>query len=136
MALADWQRVSTLSAFRRHFPPFVGCAVGRSAEMTALFSSPGTLPDQRGSVAARRRGSVAARLRGATKGFGTMVALDNLDLEIRRGEFLALLGPNGAGKTTAINLIAASLAWLAGYGLLFIAIAAWAYRRVEGRTFG
>lgn len=32
--------------------------------------------------------------------------------------------------------IAASLAWLAGYGLLFIAIAAWAYRREEGRMFG
>jgi ABC-2 type transport system ATP-binding protein len=48
---------------------------------------------------------VVARLRGATKRFGTVVALDSLDLEIRRGEFLALLGPNGAGKTTAINLL-------------------------------
>ena len=32
-------------------------------------------------------------------------ALENVDLEIRRGEIFALLGPNGAGKTTLINII-------------------------------
>jgi ATPase subunit of ABC transporter with duplicated ATPase domains len=76
-----------------------------------------------------------------------VVALDSLDLENRRGKFLALLGPNGVDKTTAIDLllglrvpsaprpIAASLAWLAGYGLLFFAVAAWAFRREEGRAF-
>jgi len=46
-----------------------------------------------------------AELNGATKRFGTVVALDGLDLEVRQGELLALLGPNGAGKTTAISLM-------------------------------
>jgi ABC-2 type transport system ATP-binding protein len=46
-----------------------------------------------------------AELSGATKRFGGVVALDGLDLWVRRGELLALLGPNGAGKTTAISLL-------------------------------
>jgi ABC-2 type transport system ATP-binding protein len=46
-----------------------------------------------------------AELSGVTKKFGNVVALDGLDLEVRRGELLAVLGPNGAGKTTAISLL-------------------------------
>ncbi|HEV2622614.1 MAG TPA: ABC transporter ATP-binding protein [Frateuria sp.] len=46
-----------------------------------------------------------ARLRGAAKRYGTLTALDGLDLSLHRGELLALLGPNGAGKTTAIGLL-------------------------------
>jgi ABC-2 type transport system ATP-binding protein len=46
-----------------------------------------------------------AELAGVTKRFGNIVALDGLDLDVRRGELLALLGPNGAGKTTAISLL-------------------------------
>ena len=40
---------------------------------------------------------------GLTKHYGPIVALDSLDLEIRRGEVFGLLGPNGSGKTTAIR---------------------------------
>jgi ABC-2 type transport system ATP-binding protein len=48
---------------------------------------------------------IAAALRGVTKRFGTLVALDDVDLELRRGDVLALLGPNGAGKTTALSIV-------------------------------
>jgi ABC-2 type transport system ATP-binding protein len=48
---------------------------------------------------------IAAALRGVTKRFGSVVALDQIDLELCRGEVLALLGPNGAGKTTALSLM-------------------------------
>lgn len=44
------------------------------------------------------------KLEGLRKSFGTLIAVDGLSLEIRRGEVFGLLGPNGAGKTTTINL--------------------------------
>jgi ABC-type multidrug transport system ATPase subunit len=45
-----------------------------------------------------------AELTGVVKRYGAVVALDHVDLQVRRGELLALLGPNGAGKSTAIAL--------------------------------
>ena len=42
--------------------------------------------------------------RGLTKRFGDRIAVDHLDLEIRRGETFGLLGPNGAGKSTTIRM--------------------------------
>jgi ABC-2 type transport system ATP-binding protein len=49
--------------------------------------------------------SPVAQWCGVSKRFGSVVALDALDLAIDAGEVLAVLGPNGAGKTTAINLL-------------------------------
>src|SRR3954471_6150339 len=46
-----------------------------------------------------------ARFAGVYKRFGSVPALDGLDLEVRPGELLAILGPNGAGKSTAISLL-------------------------------
>ena len=43
-------------------------------------------------------------LRGLRKAFGDVVAVDGLDLEVKRGECFGLLGPNGAGKTTTIEI--------------------------------
>jgi len=43
---------------------------------------------------------------GLRKAFGGVVAVDELSLELRRGETTALIGPNGSGKTTALRLIA------------------------------
>jgi spermidine/putrescine ABC transporter ATP-binding subunit len=47
----------------------------------------------------------AIELRGVSKRYGSAVALEPLDLEIREGEFFCLLGPSGCGKTTTLNLI-------------------------------
>jgi ABC-2 type transport system ATP-binding protein len=51
------------------------------------------------------RNANLAELSGVSKRFGNVLALDELSLEVRRGELLAVLGPNGAGKTTAISLL-------------------------------
>jgi len=46
----------------------------------------------------------AISIRGLVKRYGEFVAVDGLDLDIRRGEIFALLGPNGAGKTTTVEI--------------------------------
>ncbi|MDK1011309.1 MAG: ATP-binding cassette domain-containing protein, partial [Actinomycetota bacterium] len=53
------------------------------------------------------RTDIAVGLYGVTKRFGgDVVAVDNVDLEIREGEFFSLLGPSGCGKTTTLRMIA------------------------------
>ncbi|HEY0591486.1 MAG TPA: ABC transporter ATP-binding protein [Thermoanaerobaculia bacterium] len=48
---------------------------------------------------------IAISCRGLRKRYPDVVAVDGLDLEVRRGECFGLLGPNGAGKTTTIEII-------------------------------
>ncbi len=50
--------------------------------------------------------SGAVRLEGVTKSFGDFTAVENLDLDVRPGEFISMLGPSGSGKTTVLRMIA------------------------------
>ena len=48
---------------------------------------------------------VIVKVSNMTKTFGTTVALDDVDIEIRRGEILGLIGENGSGKSTVTSII-------------------------------
>jgi ABC-2 type transport system ATP-binding protein len=68
--------------------------------------------------------SVAIKITDLTKSFGDNIAVNDLSLEIRRGELFGLVGPDGAGKTTIMRLLAAIMspdsgeAWVAGNSIL------------------
>ena len=57
--------------------------------------------------------------RGLSRRFGEKLAVDAVDLDVRRGEILALLGHNGAGKTTTVRLLNGVLAPSAGEARIF-----------------
>ena len=50
--------------------------------------------------------SFRVELRDVTKRFGETIAVDNLTLQIRDGEFFSLIGPSGCGKTTTLRMVA------------------------------
>src|SRR3569623_2244825 len=75
-------------------------AFGRSPMQPAL-------PEPRASTATRlSRAPIEAR--GLVKVFGGLRAVDDMSIELRRGEMLGVIGPTGAGKTTLFNLLAGS----------------------------
>ena len=54
------------------------------------------------------------QLRGLSCRFGGLMAVEKLDLEIKKGQIVSLVGPNGAGKTTVFNLVSGILKPTAG----------------------
>jgi ABC-2 type transport system ATP-binding protein len=61
----------------------------------------------------------AVRAHGLVKTFGQQRAVDDIDLEVRRGEVFGVLGPNGAGKTTMLKMLATLLPIDAGRAEIF-----------------
>ena len=53
---------------------------------------------------------VLIEARGLTRRYGPTVAVETLDLTLRKGEILGLLGPNGAGKSTTMKMLTGNLA--------------------------
>ena len=71
--------------------------------MTALLAQPVvTMAPMAGSTTPE----LAMRTLGLSKQFGDVVAVETVDLDVRRGEFLGVLGPSGCGKTTLLRLVA------------------------------
>src|SRR5436190_18622366 len=63
--------------------------------------------------------SLAIRCRGLVKDYGTLRAVNGLDLQVRAGECFGLLGPNGAGKTTTVEILEGLLSATSGDVELF-----------------
>ncbi len=55
-------------------------------------------------------------VKGIGKSFGNIVALEGIDLRVKKGEFLTLIGPNGAGKTTLIKILSTLMKPSSGEG--------------------
>ncbi|WP_455139769.1 ABC transporter ATP-binding protein [Candidatus Hodarchaeum mangrovi] len=49
--------------------------------------------------------NIKLKIKGLTKYYGSVRGIENLDLEIKKGEIFGFLGPNGAGKTTTIRCV-------------------------------
>jgi ABC-2 type transport system ATP-binding protein len=60
----------------------------------------------------------ALEAQGLTKRYGDLVAVDDLTLQIKKGEIFGFLGPNGAGKTTSINMMVGLLSPTGGAVLI------------------
>ncbi len=70
-------------------------------------------------LAVKTDNDVILRTVGLTKKFGALTAVNNMNLELHRGEVFGFLGPNGAGKSTTVGMILGLIAPTSGYVELF-----------------
>jgi ABC-2 type transport system ATP-binding protein len=75
----------------------------REEEGTMLKIQEKKFPEKSVNV---KRSEIVLKLENLTKKFGDLTAVNNINLEVHRGETIGLVGPNGAGKTTTIKMIA------------------------------
>jgi ABC-2 type transport system ATP-binding protein len=68
------------------------------------------------SPAARADNDLVIDVEGLTKAFGGKKVVDNVDMQVAKGEIYGFLGPNGSGKTTTIRLLCGLLTPDAGHG--------------------
>src|SRR6202042_3290702 len=87
------------SCSRSSFAQADAGAVPWGYEMTVLAARPVTASDA-------ARSGLEVRLQGLRRQYGSVTALDGLNITIGPGELVALLGPSGCGKTTALRLVA------------------------------
>jgi ABC-2 type transport system ATP-binding protein len=64
-------------------------------------------------------GKPIIEIKNLTKKYGTLTAVDNIDLDVQKGEIFGFLGPNGAGKTTTIRVCLGLLSKTAGEVKIF-----------------
>jgi spermidine/putrescine transport system ATP-binding protein len=89
-----------------------------SAKLGPLLDKPDAVPDHQakgepmndpslrnGRPRAKTAAASLVRLRGISKRYGEVRAVEHLDLDIHRSDFLAILGPSGCGKTTLLRII-------------------------------
>src|SRR5689334_4855915 len=62
--------------------------------------------------------AAAISVRGLTKRFGTVTAVDEIDIDVPRGQVFGFLGPNGSGKSTTIRMLTGAISASGGRALV------------------
>jgi branched-chain amino acid transport system ATP-binding protein len=89
-----------------------GVNLGEPATVPAATNGEPKLPAtaaREPRVAPGAGSEIVLSTQGLTKRFGGVLAVDDVDLDLRKGEILGLIGPNGAGKTTVFEMVSGQL---------------------------